>query len=249
MSYGICKGYEIGGAIAAPPIPYEGSFDWWLKPSNSVVSGGFIDTIPLESPTGLTTETFRQSSAAFRPFYIPSYLDGNPSIFNPGTNLRLNKTTSSAVFGGNPLAPTTSGTLEFLANLSAGITFFVEITGGAYNWQAYTAASGTRFRFFTNFGILETGFAYNSNIVHTITCNSFRFRYYVNGTLVATFLPPAEANLTTPRPLGLLGYPSSLSEQGIGHILDAVRCEDVKTPTQIANNYTNFWKVKYPSLP
>lgn len=234
--------------VAAPsgPMPFGGVYTWWANLNNAVFSGSpsYVDSVPL---TGIADQ-FEQPTAARRPLYINAGLDTNHLMRADTTNIKIYKGIDASVFNGG------SGTFAFLGllnNVGFNKTFFTEAEAGAaaYNFQIsvdgvaflnlYTDTDGTQ-----NIG----AFTYAEYAVHHFVKSGTTFSYYKNGVFVQS--RTVNQNMNTPRPLTAFNYKSINAEQGNGDLGDIVALTGTALDaTAIGNDYTNFWKVKYPSLP
>lgn len=236
--------------VAAPsgPMPFGGVYTWWANMNNAVFSdsGGtdYVDSVPL---TGIADQ-FEQPTAARRPLYIHAGLDANYLMRADATNIKIYKGIDSAVFNGG-------GTFAFLGllnnNGAINKTIFTEVTTGTflYNFQiavdgggnltVYTDADHTQV-----FG----AFTYAQYAVHHFTLSGTTFSYYKNGVFVQS--RTVNQNMTVAKPLTAFNYKDINAEQGFGDMGDIVALTGTALDaTAIGNDYTNFWKVKYPSLP
>lgn len=236
--------YGGGGAAIQP---FGGNYTWWANLNNAVFSdsGGtdYVDSIPL---TGIADQ-FEQPTAARRPKYIHAGLDANHLMRADTTNIKIYKAIDVAVFDG-------SGTFAFLGlmnNVGAAKTFLVEAeaSAAAYNFQIFVDAGNTMNVYTDTDGSQSFGaFAYAEYAVHYFVKNGTTFSYYKNGAFVIS--RTVNQNMNTPRPLTAFNYKSINAEQGNGALGDIVALTGTALDaTAISNDYTNFWKVKYPSLP
>jgi hypothetical protein len=229
----------------APLSPFAGVYTWWANMNNATFSnsGGvdYVDTIPL---TGIS-DSFVQPTAAQRPRYIASGLNGNATMQATISNQKIYKATDASVFNGG-------GTFAFVHYNTGGNTYFTEATAtaSAYNFQILVAAGDIRF--YTpidgNQILTLASPIYNTWCVHHFAISGTTLKYYQNGGLVATIT--VTQNMSNARPLTAYNYKSINAEQGLGQFGDIVAFTGTAlNGTQVANDYTNFWKVKYPSLP
>jgi hypothetical protein len=229
----------------APLSPFAGVYTWWANMNNATFSnsGGvdYVDTIPL---TGIS-DSFVQPTAAQRPRYIASGLNGNATMQATISNQKIYKATDASVFNGG-------GTFAFVHYNTGGLTYFTEATATAtlYNFQFFVGSGFIQFYTSTDGGqiLISATPILNTWCVHHITISGTTLKYYQNGVLKST--KTVNQNMSTARPLTAYNYKSINAEQGLGQFGDIVALTGTGlNDTQVASDYTNFWKVKYPSLP
>lgn len=244
------KYIKVGPRVygGAPVIPFGGTYTWWANMNNAVFSnsGGvnYVDEVPL---TGISDKLV-QPTAISRPKYISSGLNGNALMRADASNIKIYKNIDASVFNGKV------GTFAFLAlinNIGSAKTLFTEATANAtaYNFQIVVSSIGN-LSIYTDTDALQSlgTFTYAQYAVHHFTLSGTTFSYYKNGVFVQS--RTINQNMNTARPLTAFNYKSINAEQGNGDFGDiAVLTGTALDATSIANDYTNFWKVKYPSLP
>ena len=227
------------GAPAPPPVPFGGVFTWWADMNTATYSnsGGtdYIDTVPLIG----VVDQLEPPAASQRPIYNPSGLDGNVTMSTPfiAVNWKLYKATPSAIFAGG------AGTLAFVQLFSGGITRALEF-GSGYNYQIYSTGIYTP----TNGAVfLNMGNSTNFH-VHHFCWNGTTLNYYRDGVLQNSVLLTIGGN--NANSFCVNNYRQLNAEQGYGETGDIVALTGTAlNGTQVADDYNNFWKVKYPSLP
>jgi len=229
------------------PSPFGGVYTWWANINNAVFSDSagtdYVDSVPL---TGISDQ-FEQPTAARRPLYIHAGLDANHLMRADTTNIKIYKGIDSAVFDG-------SGTFAFLGlmnNVGAAKTFFTEAEASAanYNFQMFVDGGNAMNVYTDTDGPQSFGaFVYAEYAVHHFVKSGTTFSYYKNGVFVQS--RTVNQNMTVAKPLTAFNYKSINAEQGNGDLGDIVALTGTALDaTAIGNDYTNFWKVKYPSLP
>jgi hypothetical protein len=235
-----------GGAPAI--APFGGTYTWWANINDAVFSnsGGidYVDEVPL---TGIA-DRLVQPTAVDRPKLIASGLDGNAVMRADASGMKIYKEIDASIFNGG------SGTFAFMAlinNIGSAKTLFTEATANAtaYNFQI-VVSSINNLSIYTDTDALQSldTFTYAQYAVHHFTLSGTTFSYYKNGVFVQS--RTINQNMNTARPLTAFNYKSINAEQGQGDMGDiAVLTGTALDATAIANDYTNFWKAKYPSLP
>lgn len=235
------------------PEPFAGNYTWWADINDALHSnsGGteYIDSVPL---IGIV-DSLTQPTAINRPEFVAAGLDGNATMRATSTTALqqqvIYKGIDAAAFNGS------TGTFAFLARMEAGgavaRTFFTEAAANAsaYNFQIFRSSSNMLMLYTPTDGNQDLGaFTNGTWAVHHFTLAATSFKYYRNGALIAT--KTVNQAMSTPRPLTAFGYKALDAERGIGSIGDIVVKEGVALDgTAVLNDYNNFWKPKYPSLP
>lgn len=228
--------------------PFGGNYTWWANINNAVFSnsGGteYIDSIPL---TGIADQ-FEQPNAVNRPEFNAGGLDSNATIKTVSNGQKLYKATDASVFNGG-------GTFAFVGlmnNVGVGKSFFTEATANAtaYNFQIIVSGSNSLNLWTDTDGLqsLAAAFTYATFAVHHFTLSGTSFKYYKNGTLISTVT--VNQSMTTARALTAFSYKSINAEQWYGEVGDIIALTGTAlTAQEIEDDYNNFFKVKYPSLP
>jgi hypothetical protein len=236
-----------GGAPAI--APFGGTYTWWANINDAVFSnsGGinYVDEVPL---TGIS-DRLVQPTAINRPEYNATGLDGNVTMKTTqtaaGQQQVIYKEIDTSVFNGG------SGTLAWVGKLNSGFTFFTECDAGAGDWNFQVYSFNNALRLFSQGDgaqIIDASFTLGQFDVHHITLESTSLKHYNNGVLTSTIT--VTRNQNTAKPLTVFGYKALDAERGLGEMGDiAVLTGTALNATAIANDYTNFWKAKYPSLP
>lgn len=226
--------------------PFGGNFTWWadINFANTSESGGidYIDSVPL---TGIA-DSLEQPTAASRPVYVAAGLDSNDLMRANAANLKIYKGIDASVFNGG------DGTFAFLGlinNVGLNKTIFTEATATAYNFQISIDGGGTLNLYTDTDGAQNFGaFTYATYAVHHFVKSGTTLSYYKNGAFVQS--RTVNQNMNTARPLTAFNYKSINAEQGQGDLGDIVTLTGTAlNATEVGDDYTNFWKVKYPSLP
>ena len=228
--------------------PFGGTYTWWANLNDAVFSNSagtdYVDSVPL---TGIA-DSLTQPTAANRPQYNATGLDSNVTMEATIADQKIYKGIDASVFNGG-------GTFAFVGlmnNIGGAKTFFTEATPTAtfYNFQLIVSATNN-LAIYTDAdapAITLDAFTYATFSVHHFTLSGTTFKYYKNGVLVSTIA--ITQPMTTARALTAFNYKSINAEQGYGELGDIVALTGTAlNGTEIADDYTNFWKVKYPSLP
>lgn len=232
----------------SPPSPFGGVYTWWANINDAIFSNSagtdYVDSVPL---TGIA-DSLEQPTAASRPVYVAAGLDSNDLMRANAANLKIYKGIDASVFNGG------DGTFAFLGlinNVGVSKTIFTEATATAtaYNFQILVDGGGTLNVYTDTDGAQTLGaFTYATYAVHHFVKSGTTLSYYKNGAFVQS--RTVNQNMNTARPLTAFNYKSINAEQGQGDLGDIVALTGTALDaTAIGDDYTNFWKVKYPSLP
>jgi len=229
--------------------PFGGTYTWWANINDAVFSnsGGidYVDEVPL---TGIA-DRLVQPTAVDRPKLIASGLDGNAVMRADASGMKIYKEIDASIFNGG------SGTFAFMAlinNVGSAKTIFTEVASNltAWNFQIGINSSNNIF-IYTDFDAPSktiSAFTYAQFAVHHFVLSSGTLSYYKNGSFSTSI--SIGQNMNTARPLTVFNFKDLNIEQGQGDMGDiAVLTGTSLDATAIANDYTNFWKAKYPSLP